>query len=190
MFSSCMFRLNTIYHHTGITACTADGKSAWTQVSQLQCSLHFTTWQFLTTQLCRCENLWLKYLTDTCSSSTIAPVLYPNPAFMGWIQDWQLVKTILNTCCWSSTTNVLCLYFIFGSTYCKLSFVGFCWYHPGSCVPSSFHWRDLLAANPSVSNSCWNSLIKPGLLTESTTHYNTHRDGQQCKESLEHCHHN
>ncbi len=130
MFSSCIFKLNTIYHHTGIAACTADGKSAWTQVSQLQRSLHITTWQFLTTQLCRCENLWLKYPTDTCSSSTISPVLHPNPVSMVQIQHWQLVKTILNTCCPSSTANVPCLYFIFGRTYCKLSFVGFCWYRP------------------------------------------------------------
>lgn len=65
MFCSCKFKLNTIYHHTGVTAWIADGKSAWIQVSQLLCSLHYTTWQFLTTQLCRCENLCLKYPTDS-----------------------------------------------------------------------------------------------------------------------------
>lgn len=36
-----------IYHHSGLTACTADGKSAWLQVSQLLCSLLRTAWQFL-----------------------------------------------------------------------------------------------------------------------------------------------
>lgn len=40
-------------------------------------SLHYTTWQFLTTQLYSCENLCLKYAADSCFSSTIPQVSYP-----------------------------------------------------------------------------------------------------------------
>lgn len=68
-----MFKLNTIYQQAGVTACTADGKSSWIQVSQLMSSLHSITWQFLTAQLSGSENQCLKYPTENCSSSTIKP---------------------------------------------------------------------------------------------------------------------
>lgn len=185
VFPSCMFKLNTIYHHAGVTACTADGKSAWIQVSQLQCSLQYTTWQFLTTQLCRCENLCLKYPTDTRSSSTISP----NPGSRDWKRGWQFVENILNTCCWSSSTNMQCLYFIVGRSYCKLSSVGFCWYRPSFCVPSSFHWLDLkrllaeYQPHQLVSSSCWNfsAHLSRWLNLHYAIHTLTHTEAQQFK---------
>lgn len=111
IFSLCMFKLNTTYQHTGVTACTADGKSAWIQVSQLLCSLHYIAWQIHTTQLCRCENLCLKYPIYTHSSRTISSALYPNPVCRVWIEDQQLVKTFWTHVAVSSSTNALLVFY-------------------------------------------------------------------------------
>lgn len=124
---------------------------------------HYTTLQVW-------KSLCLKFPTDACSSPTNPPA--PSESRV-WIRDWQLVKNISNTCCWSSTASAHCMNFIVGRAYCKRSFVVFCWYHPGFCVLSRFHWPDCY---PTGFKHSLELLWTPEMLTGSTSESSLYAD--------------
>lgn len=129
-------QLSTIYY-TGIKTGTADGWSAWLLVSRLLCGLHHRSWQFFTTQLCRCQNLLR--LFDPLS--TVVLCLNPGSKLCLGDKEHTWLKFLR------------CFFFFFfpaGTLSCKLSFVG--WF----CSPQLLCTRQLSLAG-SLATVCWMS---------------------------------
>lgn len=134
-------QLHTIYY-TGIKTGTADGWSAWLQVSRLLCGLHHHTWQFF----------YYAALQVSKPAQNIRPILHNCPVSKSWIQ--ALSEGLLPCKTHSEHTwlkFLCCLFFLTAGTLsCKLSFVG--WF----CSPQLLCTLQLSLAG-SLATVCWMS---------------------------------